>query len=190
MKHYDQITCILYGLLFGMMISCSANPENDGVEDGPALTQSQETEEPSGLKEATPLSGEELAALLPETVNGQVRSNVYIYPGKQQMVAGTYGTTENTIHYTIADAAGSRSSQLVNFDQTYNEGDKTVNGNTFIMKERDGYRTIAFLQPKIRDNTISFLYAQRFRITLESHYTPDEMWGYVDREHLKKMDTY
>jgi hypothetical protein len=105
------------------------------------------------------------------------------------MATGGYGPLNSQYNFSIEDGAGSKAI-VKNFFNTYSQHLIGSSGNEYVYKERDGYKTIAFLQPKINRNQISFIYNNRYRITLEGSDDVDALWKYIDFENLKKLDQH
>jgi len=199
-------------------ISCQTNKKQEkeentfskAIEDVKAISKERkidyknsDKETFKALKKITPLSSKELLPFLPEVINGNKKTNKYAYPGSGQMVTGDYGPLNSQYNFSIEDGAGSKAI-VKNFFNTYSQyligssgneyvykelaGYKTI--NEYAYKELAGYKTIAFLQPKISRNQISFIYNNRFRITLEGSDDVDALWTYIDFENLKKLDKH
>lgn len=200
MKNYISFCCIL-----ALLFSCkdSASEENkvsdkttissvivstkEDTSNNALLAGEREKAAYKDLKKLTPLSSKELLPFLPEFINAQNNFNKYAYPGKQQMVTGSYGSFDNSYNFSIEDGAGSRSIVRSFFD-SYKIKPQGPPQTEYIYSERGGYKTVAFVQPKINRNQISFIYKNRFKITLEGPDSADVLWTYIDFENLKKLD--
>jgi hypothetical protein len=97
---------------------------------------------------------------------------------------------KNNIVYNLEDGNKKGSSVLKDFEISYKYQNKGEGDTEYIYKERDGYKTIAFLQPEENRNEILFIYRQRFSIVLEGTEQPDKLWSYIKEEDLKKLDNY
>ena len=51
-------------------------------------------------------------------------------------------------------------------------------------------KTIAFLQPKINSNEVSFVYINRLKLTMESTEHLDILWIYFKKSEFQKLDNY
>ena len=132
------------------------------------------------LKKKAPLTGEQLLAIIPEHINGNAKLGEHRYEASSQAANGAYGSFDSPYNFWIEDGSGSKAI-VRNFFDSLTE---------YVYQERDGYKTVAFLQPKIKRNQISFIYNDRFRISLEGSDSPDDLWSYIDFENLKKLDQY
>lgn len=198
MKNYLYILSLLL-----LIISCKDSTKdiksttissaNENIKEeiytNPIQDRESENAAFKSLKKITPLSSEELLSFLPEVINGNKMKNKYAYPGSGQMATGGYGPLNSQYNFSIEDGAGSKAI-VKNFFNTYSQNLIGSKGNEYLYKERDGYKTIAFLQPKISRNQISLIYDYRFRITLEGPDDVDALWSYIDFENLKKLDKY
>jgi hypothetical protein len=189
-------TNVFYLLIILIVGACqeSSKTEKIDAEEPPAtsaveMDKTNETskEAQKALKKITPLSSEELLPYLPKLVNGHKRANQYAYPGGGQMATGGYGPADNQYNFSIEDGAGTKAI-VKNFAVSYKMRHKGPQDTEYIFLERDSYETIAFLQPKISRNQISFIYNNRFRLSLEGPDKADDLWSYIDFENLKKLD--
>lgn len=139
------------------------------------------------LKKKTPLTNEQLFAALPQQINDKKPLNEYALQSSPQLASGMYGTTSSPYNFFIQDGVGS-SAIVRGFYDALKFKNKGPEGTEFIYKERDGYKTIAFLQPNINRNFIRFIYEERFQITLEGPDSVEDLWSYIDFENLKKLD--
>ncbi|GGW54881.1 hypothetical protein DFQ11_101397 [Winogradskyella epiphytica] len=97
---------------------------------------------------------------------------------------------KNNIEYSLEDGNKKGSSVVEDFERSYKYQNKGEGNTEYIYKERDGYKTIAFLQPEENRNEIRFIYKQRFSLVLEGTEQPDKLWSYIKDEDLKKLDSY
>jgi|TARA_R110000868_G_scaffold18697_1_gene81714 hypothetical protein len=189
-------TKVFYLLIILFLGACQESPKTEKKEaEEPPVTSAVEMaktnesikEAQKALKKIPPLSSEELLPYLPKTVNGHKMANQYAYPGGGQMATGSYGPADNQYNFSIEDGSGTKAI-VKNFAVSYKMRYKGPQDTEYIFLERDGYETIAFLQPKISRNQISFIYNNRFRISLEGPDKADDLWSYIDFENLKKID--
>ncbi|MCK0148051.1 hypothetical protein MWU78_20565 [Arenibacter sp. F26102] len=200
-------TNVIYLLIALFLGACQDSPKTENKEDGDlppisvvemAKVKAKENikeQEPSNkdvwkaLKSTTPLSSEQILPFLPKMINGHKMANQYAYPGGGQMATGGYGPADNQHNFSIEDGAGSKAI-VKNFFNSYILKLQGPVETEYIYLERDGYETIAFLQPKISRNQIAFIYNNRFRISLEGPDKAIDLWSYIDFENLKKLDQY
>ena len=141
------------------------------------------------LKKKTPLTDEQLLAALPEHINGSPILNEYARKAKLQEASAMYGSTQSPYTFWIIDGTGSKV-VVRNFYDSFKFKNKGPEGTEYVFSEHDGYETIAFLQPKIKQNQISFIYDNRFKIALLGPDSEDVLWSYIDFENLKKLNLY
>ena len=141
------------------------------------------------LKKKTPLTNEELLVALPLHINGNQPIGEYALQAQLQEASGIYGTAQSSYTFWIEDGSGSKAI-VRNFYDSHRFKNQGPEGTEYVYQERDGYKTVAFLQPKIKQNQISFIYNNRFRITLLGPDAANVLWSYIDFENLKKLDKY
>ena len=105
-----------------------------------------------------------------------------MYPGEPMATAG-YGSFDSSYNYSVNDCIKD-DSIIKNFEMSYNAEQIGPEGTEYIIKERDGYKTIAFLQPNIKRYNIQFVFNNCFNIVLEGPEHPDVLWSYIDFEKL------
>ena len=143
----------------------------------------------NALKKKTPLTSEQLLPIIPEHINGNKKIGKHRFEASNQVANGTYGAYNSPYNFWIEDGSGSRAIVRSFFDsfKIKNQGPE---GTEYVYQDRDGYQTIAFLQPKIKRNQISFIYNNRFKISLLGSDNADTLWSYIDFENLKKLNQY
>lgn len=141
------------------------------------------------LEKKTPLTNEQLFAVLPEHINGQKPVNEYALQSSPQLASGMYGASTSPYNFFIQDGVGS-SAIVRNFFDSLKFKNQGPEGTEYVYEDHDGYNTIAFLQPNIKRNYIRFIYNNRFQITLEGADDANTLWSYIDFENLKKLDQY
>lgn len=97
---------------------------------------------------------------------------------------------EHTMTYNLEDCNRKGSANIRNFEDSYKIQPQGPAGTEYVYKERDGHKTIAFLQPKIKRNDVRFVYNNRFRITMEGTETVETLWPYIKKEDLQKLNNY
>ncbi|HEY9170022.1 MAG TPA: hypothetical protein VIN72_11085 [Lutibacter sp.] len=203
MKKFKYL--ILFFLL--LVFSCEENPKTEKKESNSttissAIENEQEevltnplqiTKSEKALYKAlgkkTPLTNNQLLVALPEHINGNKKLGEHAFEASNQFANGMYGSANSPYNFWIEDGAGSRAI-VRNFIDSYKIKSLGPPQTEYIYSERDGYKTIAFLQPKIKRNTIGFVYNNRFKISLEGPDNVDKLWSYIDFENLKKLDQY
>ena len=143
----------------------------------------------NALKKKTPLTSKQLLPIIPEHINGNKKIGEHRFEASNQVAKGTYGAYDSPYNFWIEDGSGSRAI-VRNFFNSLKFKNQGPEGTEYVYEEHDGYRTIAFLQPKIKQNQISFIYANRFKISLLGPDPADALWSYIDFENLKKLDKY
>lgn len=141
------------------------------------------------LKKKTPLTNNQLFAILPKEINGNMPFDNHALQVNSQLASGVYGQIGKHYNFYIQDGVGT-SVVVKNFYNGYKIKSQGPPETEYIYLERDGYNTISFLQPKINRNNIGFVYNNRFKISLEG---PDDvaiLWSYIDFENLKKLDQF
>lgn len=202
MKNYIFLCCILMS-----MFSCKGPTEEEKkttlktpissaiekAEEKAANNPAQDSESQKAgykaLKKKTPLTDDELLAILPEHINGNKPINNYALQVSSQLASGIYGPIGKHYDFFIQDGTGS-SAIVRNFFESYKIKPQGPPETEYIYSEQDGYKTIAFLQPKIKRNKIGFVYDNRFKISLEGPDQAAVLWSYIDFENLKKLDKY
>ncbi|MFD2916595.1 hypothetical protein [Psychroserpens luteus] len=97
---------------------------------------------------------------------------------------------DHTLTYSLEDCNRKGAANVKNFEASYKIKGQGAPGTEYIYKERDGHKTIAFLQPKINRNDLRFVYNNRFRIVIKGAETIETLWSYIKKEDLQKLDTY
>lgn len=202
--HIKQITFLA---LFVFSISCKENSKTENKETNStpissaienakekALNNSTQDRESlkalyKSLKKKTPLTNDQLLAALPEHINGNKKLGEHAFSASNQFANGVYGSVNSSYNFWIEDGAGSRAI-VRNFFDSYKIKNQGPPETQYIFTELKGYKTIAFLQPKINRNQISFIYNNRFRISLEGIDNANTLWSYIDFENLKKLDQF
>ena len=142
------------------------------------------------LKKKTPLTNDQLFAVLPKNINGNKPIGDYALQVSSQLTSGMYGPIGKLgYNFFIQDGVGSKAI-VRNFFDSYKIKAQGPPQAEYVYLERDGFKTIAFLQPEIKRNYIRFIYNNRFEITLEGPDSADVLWSYIDFENLKKLDQY
>lgn len=195
----------LFLLFIGLLLSCQDTKNSDKKVDSISSAIENEKEEIltnplqdresekaayKALKKKTPLTNEQLFAVLPKDINGNKPIGDYALQVSSQLTSGMYEPNgKKGYNFFIEDGVGS-SAIVRNFFDSYKIKPQGPPETEYIYSERDGYKTIAFLQPNITRNDIRFVYNNRFRISLEGPDDPDVLWSYIDFENLKKLNQY
>lgn len=171
-------------------ISSASENEQEEILISPLQDRESEKAAYQALKKITPLTNDELFEVLPKDINGNKPIGDYALQVSKQLASGMYGPI-GKMSYTffIQDGVGS-SAVVRNFFDSYKIKSQGPPKTEYIYSERDGYKSIAFLQPEIKRNYIRFIYNNRFQITLEGPDDVDALWSYIDFDNLKKLDKY
>ncbi len=94
----------------------------------------------------------------------------------------------HSMTYNLEDCNRKGAANVENFKDAYKQQGQGAPGTEYIYKERDGHKTIAFLQPKINHVSIRFIYNNRFRLSLGGFESDQELWSYFQKEDLQKLD--
>jgi hypothetical protein len=178
------ILIILISLFFS---STSCKQENKTENSHPKELQQTIDSKKKSLKGA-PLTKEQLSDFFPDYLGSNKRFDIFVVSG-DAMATASYGSFQSNYNYTISDGLKNKST-IGNFEISYKADHKAPEGIEYIKKEREGFKTIAFLQPDISRNSIQFIYKSRFKLVLEGPDHPDVLWSYIKKEDLKKLDAY
>ena len=170
-------------------ISSTIENTEEEVLTNPLQITKSEKDIYKALKKKTPLTAEQIIPVLPEHINGNKKISEHRFEASNQMANGTYGSFNSPYNFWIEDGSGSKAIVRNFFDSLKfkNQGPEETE---YVFKDRDGYKTIAFLQPKIKRNQISFIYNNRFKISLLGPDNADILWSYIDFENFKKLDQF
>ncbi|WP_273275181.1 hypothetical protein, partial [Maribacter polysiphoniae] len=158
MKNHTFICCLLV-----LLFSCkeSANQEKKTISsaiekakektmDNPYLDNDSQKAIYKALKKKTPLTNDQLFAILPEDINGHKPTSDLVLQVSSQLTSGIYGPLgKKSYNFFIQDGVGSRAI-VRNFFDTYKIQPQGPPQTKYVYQDRDGYKTIAFLQPKIK----------------------------------------
>ena len=172
-----------------ILIACNnmaqANPEQNKTESASTATSKPEH---------TILTKAQIENFFPKQLGDYVLFNIDVSLLKSKETASATYIKNNdfnhTMVYTLEDGMRKKSATLKNFESSYNTDLKGPESTEYIKMERDVYKTIAFLQPKINRNTISFIYSNHFKLSLEGVEKPDVLWQYFRKEDLEKLNNY
>lgn len=164
-----------------------AKESNESVRD----IRKREKEVYKALKKKTQLTGEQMLAVIPNKFNGFDRlSNMD--KSKFNFASAYYGPLKGLCKFYIEDGAGAGTDIVRNLSIEYDRGYSNPNGATrSYFKIRDGYKTVGTMDDA-ENETLSFIYGKRFRITVQRPTTGDldDLWSKIDFENLKKLDQY
>jgi hypothetical protein len=189
-------TRIIFFCTAFLFLACNNSAQNNSVQNKaePVQEVSEPTSTANNKTAHTALTKEQVEAFFPEQLGDYKRFNVDVSLLKsKEMASATYvrnNDFNHTLVYTLEDGMRKKSGILKKFETSYTSELKGPEGTEYIKKERDGNKTIAFLQPKINRNQISFVYKNHFKLSLEGVEEPDALWLYVHNEDLKKLDNY
>tara|TARA_R110002050_G_scaffold196426_2_gene331355 strand:- start:59936 stop:60568 length:633 start_codon:yes stop_codon:yes gene_type:complete len=203
MKNYISLCCILVVLFSckdssneekktseNATISSAIENAEEEVLTNPLQITKSEKEIYKALKKKTPLTNAELFAIIPKDIHGNKPIGDYALQVSPQLTSGMYEPIgKKGYNFFIQDGVGS-SAVVQKFFDSYKIMPQGPPQTEYVYSERDGYKTISFLQPKIKRNYIRFVYNNRFKITLEGPDSPAVLWSYIDFENLKKLDKH
>jgi hypothetical protein len=175
--------------LFVMICSCKneKQPKSEiSIENIDKELPKQKVNDSKNEKQKkTPLSKDLLEAFFPEYLGSNKRFNIFVVPG-ESIATASYGSYQSSYSYSVNDAIKD-DSVIKNFEISYDANYNAPKGTEFIIKERSGFKTIAFLQPVIKRYDIQFVYKNRFKIVLEGPEHPDVLWSYIKKSDLEKL---
>lgn len=185
-------TTLLMSCLVLLLISCKNTKENEEKSINKIqkieLPKQKSNDSKKEQPKITLLSKTQFEAFFPEYLGSNKRFNIFVYPG-EPMATASYGSFQNSYNFSVFDAIKDNSI-IKNFEMSYNAKQNAPEGTEYVLKERDGYKTIAFLQPNIKRYNIQFVFNNRFNIVLEGPEHSDILWSYIKKEDLQKLDTY
>lgn len=176
---------IIFVILSTLTFSCKNEVKPIVKPSGMQLKISTSTKE---VKKTEALTRQQLNDFFPDYIGANKRFNVFIV-SKESMGTASYGSFDSSYNYSINDCVKD-DSVIKNFEVSYNASYNAPEGTEYIIKERDGFKTIAFLQPKINRYDIQFVYKNRFKLVLEGSEHPDILWSYIKKEDLEKLNNY
>lgn len=191
---------MIAGLAF-LMLSCSneKKEENNGGGISEAINNvsnlnkmaksADKLEELSGkLKAMTPLTNDELKAVVPETLNGLKRKSFtaggYAAVSGMSSIEAEYGDDVKTVKVSVMDGAGEAGSAIVSLmamtlamdTESESNGTKTktaeVNGIRSVTEETKSESSVS--------SSIKYLYKDRYSISLDgTGYSLEELEGFM-----------
>lgn len=182
---------ILY--LFLMCVSCknevpsNTNRDNTTSEKLQGGVNKQAVENTNTVtKKRSVVTKAQFDNFFPLYLGSHKRYNVFVL-ATEALATASYGDFSDTYTYSLAD--GIKNDAIIkNFKLSYTSELIGPIGTEYIKKERDGHKTIAFLQPKINQYTIEFIYKDRFKLVMEGSEPPNILWTYITKEDLQKLD--
>lgn len=188
MKHSRVILIIILSVVF----SCKNGIKtSDNTATKESISKPINAITPNSKKQQEPLellTKVQFNDFFPDYLGSNKRYNIFVLSA-ESMATAIYGDFKNSINYSLTDGA-KKSAVVKNFDTSYASRLIGPEGTEYIKKERDGFKTIAFLQPKINRYNIEFIYNNRFKLVIEGYEHPDVLWSYVKKEDLEKLDSY
>ncbi|MCK0157031.1 hypothetical protein MWU65_07550 [Cellulophaga sp. F20128] len=191
MNNYISLCCLCV-LLFSCKETTTPalNTNEQEVLTNPLQTSQGEKDLYKTLKKKAPLTEAQLAIILPKEINGNAPVGEFGLKVTNQLASGMYQPIgKKGYSFFIQDGAGS-SAIVRNFFTSFKTKPQGPPQTEYIYSERDGYKTIAFIQSKIKRNSIGFVYNNRFKISIEGPDDVDVLWTYIDFENLKKLNKY
>lgn len=191
MKIYLKI-----GMIFLLAMSCQNSKNNDTNLSADAVKESaskkKDLETSAAPKSKTILTKAQFTDFFPEKIGDYKLKGVSVLMSNT-MASALYLKDNNYSHsmtYSLEDGNRKSSAVIQNFKNSYEVKLQGPKNTEYIYKERDGQQTIAFLQPTIKRNEISFVYNNRFRLTLEGGDSVEAMWSNFDVKNLNRLDIY
>ncbi|MDW5290226.1 hypothetical protein [Formosa sp. PL04] len=171
-----------------LMMSCQSNKE--GTDNLNAIVEKQSKEATTKPQSNTILTEAQFNNFFPKEIGDYKLVNVSVL--MSSAVASAMYIKDNdykhSMTYSLEDCNRKGSANIRNFEDSYKLKPQGPLGTEYVYKERDGYKTIAFLQPNIKRNNIGFIYNNRFRIVLNGTADVDVLWTYFKKEDLKKLN--
>jgi len=176
---------ILLSVLF-IHLSCKSDKQSQiEVPDTKKVENISVDELP---KKHNSLTKAQLNDFFPDYLGSHKRYNIFVIASETSAIA-SYGNFDNSYNYSLKDGIKNKS-VVKNFELSYSSDLTGPEGTEYVKKVRDGYETIAFLQPDINRYSIDFIYNNRFRLVIEGPEKPDVLWTYFKMVDLKKLDNY
>ncbi len=188
MKHSRVILIIILSVFF----SCKNGIKtSDNTATKESISKPINAITPNSKKQQQPLellTKVQFNDFFPDYLGSNKRYNIFVM-ASEALATASYGDFKDTFNYSLTD--GIKNTAVVkNFELSYTSDLKGPEGTEYIKMERDGYKTIAFLQPKINRYSIEFIYDNRFKLVIEGSEHPDVLWTYVKKSDLQKLDSY
>jgi hypothetical protein len=177
-------------------MSCQTDKKQDSNLKANAekqVTTNEKSNTPSkDLNSNKILTEAQFKDFFPEEIGGYKLVNVSVLTSSG-LASAMYikGNDYNhSLNYSLEDGNRKGSAIIRNFEDSYNLKTQGPAGTEYVYKERDNYKTIAFLQPQIKRNDIRFIYNNRFRLTLEGTEDIETLWNYFKKEDLQKLNNH
>lgn len=192
-KNYLKTLAVLV-----LMVSCQSN-KKEAVSSNSTIEKENTSQEKDmvsskDLQSKTIISDHQFGDFFPKEIGAYKLIEVTESTVLSSTITSAFyvkgDNMKNNMEYSVEDGQKKGSSVLKDFDISYTYQNKGEGETEYIYKERDGYKTIAFLQPEENRNEIRFIYNQRFSIVLNGTDDADTLWTYIKEEDLKKLDTY
>ena len=184
-------------LCFALMVTSCKNEtqkENNSLNQSPSseLSKQKTKDTKTGNQKGITLTEAQFNSFFPKEIGAYKLINVSVL--MSSAVASAMYIKDNdydhSMTYSLEDCNRKGAANIKNFEDSYKLKPQGPAGTEYRYTERDSYKTIAFLQPKIKRNDIRFIYNNRFRITLEGTADVDILWTYFKKEDLQKLDNY
>ena len=177
--------------VLALMVSCQSN-KKEAVSSNSAIEKDMVSSK--DLLSKTTISDQQFDDFFPKEIGAYKLIEVTESTVLSRTITSAFyvkgDNMKNNLEYSVEDGHKKGSSVLKDFEISYKYQNKGEGETEYIYKERNGYKTIAFLQPEENRNEIRFIYNQRFSIVLNGADHPDTQWTYIKEEDLKKLDTY
>jgi len=192
MKKYFVRTLFAVLILSGCKESQKNSEKSDFSEITDVAKQKMKQEDSTPQSTKSVLPKEEVSNFFPKQIGDYkliyIDDNLLKTNG---IASGMYikgNDYDHSLTYTLEDGNRKGSAILKNFEDGYKSTAKGPAGTEYLRKERNGYKTIAYLQHNIHRYSISFIYNQRFMLSLVGVEKPDVLWTYFKKEDLQKLN--
>lgn len=183
-------------LVFVFVVSCQKDKKNhvslDYTIAEKKTSEHRDSDSSRDLQLKRTLTEAQFNDFFPKQIDGYDLINVSVSK-PSALGSALYVKNNDYAHsmtYSLEDGNKKNSAVLRNFEDTFAKEGKGPVGTEYIYKVREGYKTIAFLQPNIKRNDIRFVYDNRFRISLEGTADVQTLWSYIQTEDLQKLLDY
>jgi hypothetical protein len=189
---------IVYKIMVFALLLTSCQSDNKQVSslkatgDKQAKSEENSNTNSKDLKSNTILTEAQFKDFFPMQIGDYKRINVSVEKFSGSASATYIKNNDYNLNMTfyVQDGDIKGSGIIRNFKDSYKVQPQGPHGTEYIYTERDGYKTIAFLQPKINRNDVRFIYNNRFGIVMEGAETVETLWSYIKKEDLQKLDNY
>lgn len=177
-----------------LLMSCQSDKKQDSnsksVNEKQAGTKEKNNTTSKDSKSNIILTEAQFKDFFPKEIGDYKLENVSVLMSSA-VASAMYLKNKDYAHsmtYNLEDCNRKGAANVKNFIAAYKTQGQGAPGTEYIYKERDGHKTIAFLQPKINHVSIRFIYNNRFRLSLGGFESDDVLWKYIQNADLQKLD--